>query len=191
VVVAAIIVMMVLGSQGTPLSGETPLEPQRITNWFCSSLEIPFDFAKLAKSFPFEQLGAIKTKREPVAKTGNETESTATAVEQSAKGEHFTVSYRYQYSNTDVSSPVGFSIQIQHYQEDMNVDPDATASVWLSSLGKPEFQFGNPIVGVGEKQQYMGYTAYFSYWRSIGTMNMNWFSTTDLAKFSSICKAHR
>jgi hypothetical protein len=168
---------------------ETQPDPQKLTQWFCSISDGPLDFPKLVDSFPFDKLGKVTTTRAPVAATAAGTESSSTSVDQEAKSERFIVIYHYQYNNSDVSSPFGFMLQVRQITIDFSQDPDAFAKSWLNSLGKPEFQM-YPIVGLGTKNQYTGYTAYFSYWPNLGAMSMNWFQRTDISSFSSICKPH-
>ncbi len=47
-------------------NAQTPVVPQKLTAWFCSSIDGSFDFPKLTKTFPFGQLGDVTTNRTPV-----------------------------------------------------------------------------------------------------------------------------
>jgi hypothetical protein len=183
-----VFLMASTGLLSTPVEAATPLETKTLTSWFCSSLNGPVDFTKLAKSFPFDQLGEVTTTRKPIPKTGKESESTSTSVEQSATSKNFQVFYRYQYSNDEATAPFGFHIQVWQIGLDPQVDPTAFPKAWLDSLGKEEYQNISPIVGFGEKDQYIGYVSYFSYFPGTGLMSMHWFRSTDISKFSSVCK---
>jgi hypothetical protein len=186
-IVAAVLLVVGVGVLCPQMHAADPVEPQKLTSWFCSSLDGPFDFPKLTKTFPFERLGEVTTTRKPVG-----SDSTATSVEQTAQGESFTVAYGYQYKNDDVSSHYGFWIQVRRHNVDINQDPDIFPKSWLTSIGKVEYQAMGPAVGMGEKSPlYMGYTAYFSYWPSTGTMVMNWFQAGDTSKFSAVCKKQK
>lgn len=170
------------------MDSQTPIDPHKMTDWFCSSLEVPFDFSKLTKTFPFDPLGEVTTARTPVQGQSEHSESTSTSIQQTAQGEKFIVIYSYQYNNSDVSSPYGFSIQVRPKTVDFNQDPDVFPKLWLNSIGKEEFQVQGPVVGMGEKAPYIGYSAYFQYWPATGTMLMNWMIAGDVSKFSAICK---
>lgn len=189
-VIGVVLIIFCVGAS-TPLSSATSPDPLKLTTWFCSSLEKPFDFPKLTKTFPFEQLGDAVTTRSPIPPTGKDTVSTSTSIEQTAKGQTYTVMYKYQYANDEVNKPYGFMIQVRHLNQDFNQDPDIFAKSWMASLGKEEYQTSQPIVGVGEKSQYMGYTANFSYWPNTGTVLMNWMYPDDLSKFSAVCKGKK
>jgi hypothetical protein len=183
----AVVVFVGAGVPHTSSEAATPLDAHKLTGWFCSSLDGPFDFTKLVKTFPFERLGDVTTMRKPV---GSSKEDESTSVVQSAKGETFTVTYGYQYKNDNATSPYGFAIGVQSATRDFDKDPDEFPKAWLESVGKTEFQGVGPVVGMGEKAPLIGYAAYFSYWRGTGMMNMSWMYASDVSKFSAFCQKH-
>jgi hypothetical protein len=187
-ILAAILLVAGVGGFCAPSYAAAPVDTQQLTDWFCSSFEGSLDFPKLAKTFPFDRLGELSTTRKPVQGVGKDGESTSTSVEQTAKGEKFTIAYDYQYNNDNVSSPFGFTIQVRPRLVDFNQDPDMFAKSWLATQGKQEYQALGPVVGMGEKNPAIGYTAYFSYWPGTGTMVMGWMNADDTSKFSAACK---
>lgn len=160
-----------------------PLSTPELSVWYCKNLHAPFNFAATASSFPFDRLGDVTGSQSTRGEPGDQRIS----VEKTAKGEDYTLTYSYQYSENNVSQPYGFSLSIDENKRDFSSDPTIFPKAWLSSLGTATYDVMGYEVGAGPPMAGTGkLPTNFSYWTT-GRILANWFSPNDISYFSTLC----
>lgn len=150
----------------------------QLSLWFCSVLRKDFDFADAIAKFPLQPL-TIEAERRGASKG-------VVQISREAKGDNYSVRYKYSYRDADVDRHYGFGLWVTYtggprgsvYEDGMK---------WLRGFGTPTRDvLGYSVAAVPPRADGLPAPFSFAFWSS-GVHSAQWFYESDINLSTKLC----
>jgi hypothetical protein len=160
----------------SPALARTP-----VNTWFCKVLKAPFDPKAAIAAFPLEKLpDPVETRKEDPSG-----DNKSVVVSLTSEGDKYKVEFRYQFKESNVTDPYGFSLSVADTSFSQEFLHDSQK--WLAEFGKPTQGIFGMQVAKGEPMAPGMPGFYFVAWTSVGNYSANWFYPSYLKSAAEAC----